>query len=144
MITIKIIDIKSERMLYMQEKALSFAKQAHKGQFRKNSKDPYVTHPIRVASLLKKANASTELICAGYLHDVVEDTPFTLDDLRYHFGSRVTELVQSNTEDKTKSWLERKQHTIDTIKYAEKEVKYLIVADKLDNLLSLEKDFQKI
>jgi len=124
------------------KKAKAFAEEAHRGQLRKNSDIPYITHPNRVAVRLKQAGASDELVCAGYLHDVVEDTPVEIEDIKEKFGMKVAHFVAAHTEDKSKSWQERKQHTIDTIKNADKEVKYLIVADKLDNLLSLEKDLQ--
>ncbi|MUK89810.1 HD domain-containing protein [Ornithinibacillus sp. L9] len=127
----------------MKEKAKDFAEKAHHGQKRKNSDVPYITHPIRVAKRLERAGFSEELICAGYLHDVVEDTIYEIEDIQKNFGSRVAELVAAHTEDKSKSWQERKLHTIDTIKHAEKEVKFLIVADKLDNLLGLEIDLKE-
>ncbi|SES98914.1 HD domain-containing protein [Oceanobacillus limi] len=127
----------------MKEKAKAFAEKAHQGQMRKNSDAPYITHPIRVAERLERAGCTEELICAGYLHDVVEDTVYEIEDIQSLFGTRVAELVAAHTEDKSKSWQERKQHTIDTVTFAEKEVKYLIVADKLDNLLGLEKDLEE-
>jgi guanosine-3',5'-bis(diphosphate) 3'-pyrophosphohydrolase len=127
----------------MKEKAKEFATKAHAGQKRKNSDANYITHPIRVAERLDKEGFSDELVCAGYLHDVVEDTIYEIEDIERLFGKRVASLVAAHTEDKSKSWKERKQHTIDTIKDAEKEVKYLIVADKLDNLLGLEKDLEE-
>lgn len=125
----------------MKQRARSFAEKAHKGQRRKSSDVPYITHPIRVAERLDQAGFNDNLVCAGYLHDVVEDTPYEMEDIEAEFGPHVTRLVAAHTEDKSKSWQERKQHTIDTVKYAEKDVKYLIVADKLDNLLSMEKEF---
>jgi len=128
----------------MKQQAKSFAEKAHKGQRRKNANIPYITHPIRVAERLESIHASDELICAAYLHDVVEDTPYEIEDIEQQFGPRVAHLVAAHTEDKSKSWQERKQHTIDIIKNAEKEVKYLIVADRLDNLLDLEKDLQQL
>ncbi|WP_085993497.1 HD domain-containing protein [Oceanobacillus senegalensis] len=127
----------------MIEKAKVFATEAHKGQMRKNSNTPYITHPTRVATQLQKAGFRTEVICAGYLHDVVEDTPYNIEDIEKHFGSTVAKLVATHTEDKTKSWQVRKQHTIDTLKNANKEVRYIIIADKLDNLLGLEKDLKE-
>lgn len=126
----------------MKQSAKSFAIKAHKGQKRKISNMPYITHPIRVANLLESAGLSDELICAAYLHDVVEDTPYKIDDIEEKFGRRVAELVASHTEDKSKSWEERKQHTIDLIKNTETEVKYLIIADRLDNLFDLENDLK--
>ncbi|WP_099156562.1 HD domain-containing protein [Virgibacillus ndiopensis] len=128
----------------MKQKAKDFAEKAHFGQTRKNSDAAYITHPIRVAERLETEGFSNELVCAGYLHDVVEDTPFEIEDIEEAFGPIVTKLVAAHTEDKTKSWQERKQHTIDTVKHADKDVKYLIVADKLDNLLGLEQDLRKI
>ncbi|SFB05290.1 HD domain-containing protein [Lentibacillus halodurans] len=127
----------------MKQAAKHFAAKAHEGQTRKSSNDPYITHPIRVAEQLEEAGFSDEIICAGYLHDVVEDTPYEIEDIEEAFGIRVAGLVSAHTEDKSKTWQERKQHTIDTVKYAAKEVKYLIVADKLDNLLSMEKEYKR-
>lgn len=122
----------------LKEKAKQFATKAHAHQLRKSSNEPYITHPIRVANRLKNAGLSDELVAAGYLHDVVEDTLVEIEEIQLEFGEEVAELVSAHTEDKSKSWKERKQHTIDTVKTANKEVKYLIVADKLDNLLSVE------
>ncbi|TMN22504.1 HD domain-containing protein [Lentibacillus cibarius] len=127
----------------MKNLAKAFAEKAHANQTRKASNEPYITHPIRVAHRLEAAGFSEELVCAGYLHDVVEDTPYEIEDIVDRFGPRVAELVSAHTEDKSKSWQERKQHTIDTVKSAEEEMKYLIIADKLDNLLSMEKEFHR-
>lgn len=127
----------------LKQRAKHFAEKAHEGQHRKNSDAPYIIHPIRVAAQLKNAGFSDELVCAGYLHDVVEDTIYDIEDIEKEFGSEVARLVAAHTEDKSKSWQERKQHTIDTFKAANKEVKYLIVADKLDNLLDLEQSLKQ-
>lgn len=127
----------------MIEKAKHFATKAHQGQKRKNSQEDYFVHPIRVAETLQKEGYSEELICAGYLHDVVEDTDYTLTDIENHFGPTVKSLVATHTEDKTKPWQERKQHTIETVRQGSFEVKALIVADKLDNLKSLQKELKR-
>ncbi|UOQ44521.1 HD domain-containing protein [Halobacillus salinarum] len=128
----------------MLNKAKAFAEKAHRGQTRKNSNTDYIVHPIRVAERLSEAGCSEAVISAGYLHDVVEDTSVNLEDLVREFGQEVARIVSAHTEDKSKSWQERKQHTIDTLRTAPKEVKCLIVADKLDNLLSLEEDLKRI
>lgn len=128
----------------MKQQARSFAEKAHQGQYRKNANIPYITHPIRVAERLESIDMPDALVCAAYLHDVVEDTPYEIEDIESLFGSRVADLVAAHTEDKSKSWQERKQHTIDIVQDAEKEVKYLIIADRLDNLLDLEKDLHQI
>lgn len=127
----------------MKQRAKAFAGKAHAGQKRKSSDAPYITHPIRVAERLEENGFSTELVCTGYLHDVVEDTLYEIEDIKREFGERVADLVAAHTEDKSKSWQKRKQHTINTIKYAEKEMTYLIVADKLDNLLGMEIDLKQ-
>ncbi|MDY0395286.1 HD domain-containing protein [Virgibacillus halophilus] len=73
----------------MKEKAKAFAIKAHEGQQRKTSNEPYITHPIRVAERLEKNHFSEALISAGYLHDVVEDTPYEMEDIERNFGKRV-------------------------------------------------------
>ncbi|MCP3031753.1 HD domain-containing protein [Halobacillus sp. A1] len=125
----------------MLSKAEAFAVKAHQGQKRKSSNEDYIVHPIRVAETLKQAGSSEELVCAGYLHDVVEDTPYELEDIEREFGSRVRSLVAAHTEDKTKSWYERKAHTIETVRISSIDVKSLIIADKLDNLRSIEEHY---
>ncbi|MFC2947880.1 HD domain-containing protein [Virgibacillus sediminis] len=127
----------------MKQRARRFAEAAHRGQKRKNTDAPYITHPIRVAERLEEHGFQEELICAGYLHDVAEDTDYNLEDIRMEFGERIASLVEAHTEDKSKTWKERKQATVNHLKHAEKEVKYLIVADKLDNLLSLKQDIEE-
>src|SRR5690625_434227 len=115
----------------MIESAKKFAMKAHTNHSRKISKTPYIEHPIRIANLLKTIDSSEELICSAYLHDVVEDTSYTLKDIRDRFGDKVAEIVALHTEDKSKSWKERKLATIESLKNAPKEVKYLIIADRL-------------
>ncbi|WP_084268686.1 HD domain-containing protein [Oceanobacillus damuensis] len=127
----------------MKAKAKAFAIRAHEGQKRKNSNAPYISHPIRVAERLENEGFSDELVSAGYLHDVAEDTDVEIDDIKREFGHDVAHIVAAHTEDKSKSWQERKQHTIDTLKNVEKEIKYLIIADKLDNLIGLEQDMKQ-
>ncbi|WP_152656103.1 HD domain-containing protein [Oceanobacillus sp. CFH 90083] len=126
------------------EDAKAFATKAHQGQVRKNCNEPYITHPIRVAERLEKEGCSDDLISAGYLHDVVEDTNVSIGDIEQRFGKEVADLVASHTEDKSKSWRERKKATVDHLRDAPKEVKYLIIADKLDNLLELEKEHKEL
>ncbi|MFD1387609.1 HD domain-containing protein [Oceanobacillus oncorhynchi subsp. oncorhynchi] len=126
------------------DNAKAFAAKAHQGQARKNSNEPYITHPVRVAERLEKEGCSDDLISAGYLHDVVEDTSVRIEDIEQQFGKKIADLVASHTEDKSKSWWDRKKATVEHLKDAPKEVKYLIIADKLDNLLELEKEHQQL
>lgn len=124
-------------MTPMMEKAEAFAIKAHEGQYRKSDGKPMVTHPIRVAKLLQSAKFPESVVIAGYLHDTVEDTDVTLEDIEREFGSEVRYLVAGNTEDKDKSWEERKKHTVEALKTAPLSIRALVVADKLDNLSSL-------
>lgn len=128
----------------MKIKAKMFATMAHKNQLRKLSKKPYISHPIRVAKYLEDNGAPEELICAGYLHDVVEDSTFTLDQVEHYFGKRVSHIVAAHTEDKTKSWKERKTETIKQVKEGSKDIKWLIVADKLDNLKDIQEQSNEL
>jgi (p)ppGpp synthase/HD superfamily hydrolase len=89
--------------------------------------------------MLKDAGLDEDVVVAGYLHDAVEDTEMSLQEIERTFGKNVGRIVAGNTEDKTKSWTERKAHTVDYVCRAPFNVKALIVADKLDNLQSLGK-----
>ena len=77
--------------------AFDFAFQLHEGQFRASG-DPYIVHPVAVADLLRDIGASASVIAAGFLHDVVEDTDVTPDQVESHFGSEVRELVEGVTK----------------------------------------------
>lgn len=125
----------------LKEKALQFATKAHSGQTRKGNGSPYIIHPTAVGKTLEEAGFSDEVVAAGYLHDVVEDTNTTIREIEENFGPKVAYLVRSHTEDKTKSWEQRKLHTIDVVKNSDLEVKALIASDKLNNLDSLIEDY---
>lgn len=125
-------------------RAIIFATEKHRGQFRKSTTIPYIMHPIEVMQILYSMRADTDLLIAGVLHDTVEDTDTTLDEIQQIFGDGVAELVASNSEDKSKSWKERKQHTIDELAKAPQRVKMLVMADKLSNSRSLAIDYANI
>ncbi len=117
----------------MIEDAKKLALKAHAGQKRKISGEPYFLHVENVAMLLKKEGFSDEVVSAGYLHDVIEDTNVRKEDILRLFGPIITELVLNNTENKRFDWEERKQATILKAKTASLNTKALIAADKLDN-----------
>lgn len=124
------------------DQAIKFAATAHKNQTRKSTNIPYITHPFAVGMLLQKANCGEEVVAAGILHDVLEDTPVTYEELSVQFGSRIADLVVSASEhDKSLSWEVRKQHTIDRLKAAAIEEIQIITADKLHNLKSIQEDY---
>ena len=109
------------------------AEASHAGQTRKGTERPYVEHPREVARLLREAGASEPLVAAGLLHDVVEDTAVTLGELRRAFGDEVAELVAAVSEDKARTWEERKRGTIVELREAPPDVLLLKAADALAN-----------
>jgi (p)ppGpp synthase/HD superfamily hydrolase len=129
-------------------KAIEFSANAHLGYFRKGSKVPYITHPFEVAKILAASvdeQNNEALICAGLLHDTVEDTDTTLETIREAFGEEIAVLVASDSEDKTLPWEKRKQHTIDFLgREATREMQLLACADKLSNLRSIKADYEKM
>ena len=82
------------------EKAAAFAKRAHESinQRRKYTNEPYIVHPADVARIVASITDDENMICAAWLHDVVEDTPFTLNDIESNFGSDVAHLVSGLTD----------------------------------------------
>ncbi|MCU9534429.1 RelA/SpoT family protein [Streptococcus sp. CSL10205-OR2] len=79
------------------QKALDFATQAHEGQFRKSG-EPYIIHPIQVAAILAQLHLDATTVACGFLHDVVEDTDYTLDDLEEAFGKDIRIIVDGVTK----------------------------------------------
>ena len=119
--------------------ARNFAIEAHKGQIRKSDPvKPMIIHPINVVNILEEYGFDENVVAAGYLHDVVEDTKYTKEDIENKFGKDISSLVMGASEpDKSLSWEERKQHTIDTIKLLDFRHKAVITADKISNLEDL-------
>ena len=79
------------------QRAYVFAARAHRGQTRKNG-EPYIMHPLEVAHLVATLHLDAPSVCAGLLHDTVEDTEATHEDIRFHFGSEIAGLVDSLTK----------------------------------------------
>lgn len=126
------------------EKALLYATLAHAGQVRKNEPDkPRIVHPMGVATILKEYGADTNVISAGLLHDVVEDTNYTLEDIEKNFGQDIAHLVEVASElDKTKSWEERRKDKIQSAKKLNSREKLVIIADKINNIEDIARSFQ--
>ena len=131
--------------MIIKEKAKQFAIAAHNGQTRKNEPDkPMIMHPIAVGMLLEEYGYDDMVISAGYLHDIVEYTKYTIQDIEEHFCSDIANLVMGASEpDKSLSWKKRKQHTIDEIKSLSLRNKLVVCADKINNLEDLMIIFQK-
>lgn len=129
----------------IKEKAKLFAVRAHMGQIRKGEPDkPMIIHPISVGELLESFGYDDNVIAAGYLHDVVEDTKYTIEDIEREFGSDIAFLVMCASEpDKSLAWEERKKHKIEKIKELSLRDKLVICADKINNLEDLFLKFEK-
>lgn len=122
--------------------AIEFATLKHHGQLRKGTQTPYIVHPFETAQILTQAGCPPEVIAAGLLHDLLEDADVSLADLEEQFGLRVANLVSACSEDKSKSWTERKSHTIDYLSHCEDlDILRLSCADKLSNMRSIKADF---
>ena len=127
------------------EEALMYAVLAHSGQVRKGDpKEPAIVHPIAVGEILRQYGADQNVIAAAYLHDVPEDTKFTLENIKNTFGEDVMHLVDVACElDKTKSWEERKQHKIEKMRTKTLREKLVVIADKISNIEDLERIFKE-
>ncbi|GGD99995.1 HD domain-containing protein [Paenibacillus nasutitermitis] len=99
------------------EKAIEFGAYSHRNQTRKGTEIPYISHPYAVGMILLKAGCNEEVVAAGILHDTLEDTETTDEQLRALFGPVVLGTVQGCSEpDKGAIWGERKQHTLEVLK----------------------------
>ncbi len=125
-------------------KAIEFAAIRHKDQKRKGTELPYIVHPMEVMQILTENGCDEIVIVAGILHDTIEDTETTYDDILENFGKEIADIVASESEDKSKSWKERKQTTIDRLPNESFETQLVCCADKLSNLRSMLSDYQKV
>ncbi len=121
--------------------AIIFATQRHAGQVRKGTDIPYIVHPLETMLILSNMQADLNLQIAGLLHDTVEDTDTTIEEIAALFGDDVAALVNHHSEDKSKSWAERKTTAIQALKTADERIKMLVLADKLSNLRSIARDY---
>ncbi|TCN27234.1 HD domain-containing protein [Mesobacillus foraminis] len=126
------------------EKALHMAAKAHEGQYRKQSRIPYITHPVAVGMILMKAGYEDDIIAAGILHDSVEDTELTLAQLKNVFGLKIASIVEGCSEPvKSLPWETRKEHSIEFLKGASEDIRAVACADKLHNIKSIIADFNQ-
>lgn len=131
------------------ENAVVFALKAHKGQTRKDG-GLFILHPLEDAAIVGTMTNDMEVLAAAVLHDTVEDTPVTADDILKNFGERVAEFVAHETENKRRemkasdSWKIRKEESLAVLKDSEIETKMLWLGDKLSNMRSLSRDYEKL
>ena len=126
------------------EEAIIYATIMHQGITRKLGDTPYILHPLEVAQILSTMTDDEDVITAGILHDIVEDTDGTLPEIKKRYGERVAKLVSSETElkypgqDPKETWKRRKEESILMLKNSQDiGVKMLWLADKLANIRSL-------
>lgn len=123
----------------MEEEAREFARQAHEGQYRKYKNEEYIEHPIRVARLVKTVPHSPEMVCAAYLHDVVEDTAVVMEEIQQRFGDKIAELVKELTDVYVKknyphlNRKNRKEKEVERLSEISPEAKTIKLADVIDN-----------
>ncbi len=125
-------------------KAIDYMTVVHQNQFRKGSLLPKSTHLFAVAAILLKHGYDEDVVIAGLLHDVVEDTNHSIDEIRLLFGKKVADYVLAETEiDKKNPWKMRKKMKINDLKNVNHQVKAIAAADKMHNLYSLYRDYQE-
>ena len=124
-------------------KAIKFAADAHDGMERKKDKVPYILHPLEAAVIVGSMTEDRDVISAAVLHDVVEDTDITIEEIEERFGSRVRALVESETEDKRaelppeSTWRIRKEESLEELAACgDRDVLILWLGDKLSNMRS--------
>ncbi len=154
------INVKStDEELLVYERALQFAAQAHKGAFRKGTKIPYIVHPVEASMIVLRLYAEMRpddvlsayiIAAAAALHDVVEDTKYTINDIERGFGGQIAELVAHESENKREymrpedSWQIRKEEALAHLANAPVEAKMIAVGDKLSNMRSMAEDHAKL
>ena len=132
------------------DKAIEFAVKAHSGFERRGKGYPYIVHPMEAVSIVATITKDQELLAAAALHDVVEDTDYTEEDIRKNFGERVAELVAAESdvviEGKTESesWKERKEYAINRLSNLSYDAKVVAIGDKLSNARAMLYDYKSM
>ena len=130
--------------------AVVFATHAHSGAERRGKGFPYLVHLLETVSIVATISPDQELLAAAVLHDVLEDTETTEGELRSRFGSRVADLVVSESEPTVAgkraeaSWHERKQAAIDRLAASSRDAKTVALGDKLSNMRAIASDYDEL
>ena len=129
--------------------AVVFAVKAHDGMRRKKGELPYILHPMEAAVIVGTMTSDPNLIAAAALHDVVEDAGITIEEIEEKFGTRVKELVASETEDKradlppADTWRIRKEESLLELKNTDDMAVLMVwLGDKLANMRSIYRDWK--
>lgn len=143
----KDFEVLLDETISLMDRAIVFATRAHSGTYRKGTNIPYIVHPIEAAAIVSTMTSDSDMIAAAVLHDVVEDTDATLEEIRFFFNDRIAKLVESESEDKRKdlppqeTWMIRKMETLEFLRtQADRDAKILALADKLSNIRAIHRD----
>lgn len=132
------------------DKAIVFATQAHKGTERRGKGFPYIIHPLEAMAIVATITNDPDLLAAAVLHDTIEDTEVTYDDIKREFGERIVNLVAKETDVRTApdgrklTWQERKQRDMDNLRASSHDVKVVALGDKLSNMRAIARDYRTI
>lgn len=132
------------------DKAIIFAVKAHANSERRGKGFPYIVHPMEAVEIVSTITPDQELLAAAALHDVVEDTDCTVEQVRKEFGDRIADLVDAESDvfeagvSETDSWRTRKQAAIDRLAKASHDAKIVAMGDKLSNMRAIARDYQEI
>ena len=134
------------------DRAIIFAVNAHHNTERRGKGFPYIVHPMEAVEIVATITPDQELMAAAALHDVVEDTDITIDQIRASFGDRIADLVHAesdqvngalfNGENEEETWHARKQAAIDRLAAAPRDAKMVAIGDKLSNMRAIARDYK--
>ena len=130
------------------DRAIIFAVRAHHNTERRGKGFPYIVHPMEAVEIVASITPDQELLAAAALHDTIEDTDVTVEDIRREFGDRIAELVHAESDQFTEgvseedSWHDRKQAAIDRLAAASHDAKIVAMGDKLSNMRAIWRDYQ--
>ena len=129
------------------DRAIVFAVRAHAGTERRGKGFPYIVHPMEAVEIVATMTRDQELLAAAVLHDTVEDTDTTVEQIRTEFGDRIASLVASESDtmpegmSEEDSWHARKQAAIDRLARASHDAKVVALGDKLSNMRAIARDY---
>lgn len=129
------------------DRAIIFAVQAHHNTERRGKGFPYIVHPMEAVEIVATITPDQELLAAAALHDTIEDTDVTVEQLRTEFGDRVAALVHAESDRYTEgvseedSWHDRKQAAINRLAAAPRDAKIVAMGDKLSNMRAIARDY---
>ncbi|MBO6222681.1 MAG: HD domain-containing protein [Bacteroidales bacterium] len=129
------------------DKAVVFAVRAHSGTERRGKGFPYIVHPLEAVEIVSTMTSDQQLLAAAVLHDTVEDTCVTLEQIRDEFGDRVASIVEAESDKNANglsakdSWHDRKKGAIDRLAKASREAKIVALGDKLSNMRAIARDY---